>query len=581
MSMYMRLFGDFWRDHRLLLIVYVLLTAAILPLESIGFSSYTSRIIGYAKGGGSLPAAKIYHCILMIAGVYLLTRGMNTIEYYLEIIIDSHLVKSVRSRMFQTYLEEYKTNYTEVEPGKMASYFSVIPGMYTEIIYRFLSRVLPYTISIIAVVGYFFYVDWRLGAAFTGMILLLVIILKCTLHTCIRVNVEKQKAFYENNDNIADRMSNLFSILVNNEDRREIEKNTAREEDFRKRMITADLGYLKVESLVNVVLLITVVVVLILYMELFRTRRKSAIVLASFLVVFQLVGYVDRVKWHFIDLVNKLGMVKSFEETNFKEEEEKGHEEGAKDEEDEEELRAEMEGEETTHLFSQKRNRVKRIGKGTKRDFLTKGHIRLEGVGFSYGEKVIHTDLHMDFTPNRIHIIKGHSGRGKTTIIKLILGFHHLNKGTITIDGVDLTDADIEYVRDQVSVVNQDARLFNESIMYNIMYGNEKTATEAEVYAKVRELGLDKTVFHNIPPKLDKRAGTNGSHLSNGQRQTVLLLRAFLNKRPILIFDEPTAALDATTKQTVLGIMERMGEGRTTIIITHDTLKIKAQIHQV
>ena len=129
--------------------------------------------------------------------------------------------------------------------------------------------------------------------------------------------------------------------------------------------------------------------------------------------------------------------------------------------------------------------------------------------------------------------------------------------------------------------MNQDARLFNEPILYNILYGNEKTATPEKVFALVKELGIDRTVFANLSPKLDKRAGTNGSHLSNGQRQTILLMRAFLNNRRILIFDEPTASLDAKTKETVLKIIEGMCKKHTTIIITHDNLKIKAQVHNI
>ena len=447
--------------------------------------------------------------------------------------------------MFQTYMEQYKTNYTEIEPGKISSYFSVIPHMYQDVIYRFLSRVLPYTVSIIAVIGYFYYVDWRVGATFTGMMCLLGIILSLTLRTCVERNVEKHRIFYDNNENITDRMSNLFSILVNNRDHAEIKSNREREEIFRKRAFQADIGYLKVETIINVVLFITVIIVLILYLHLFRVRRKSSLVLASFLVVFHLIGYVDRVKWHFIDLVNKVGIIQHFEETSF------------------------------THTVSDEAT------VGTRRDFIHRGDIKLQNIGFSYGNKVIHENLNLAFTPNHIHIIKGHSGRGKTTIIKLLLGFHSIDKGRITIDGVDLKEADIGYVRDQFSVVNQDARLFNEPILYNILYGNEKTATPEDVFALVKQLGINKTVFDNLSPKLDKRAGTNGAHLSNGQRQTILLMRAFLNKRKILIFDEPTASLDAKTKATVLKIIEGMCKTHTTIIITHDDLKMKATVHKI
>lgn len=543
--MYIELFKRFFKEHRGKVLLYILVTAAALPLESIGFSRYTSRIIGFAKQRGGLQYEKIYRCIFMIAVIYLSTRVLAMIDTYLEALIDNHLIKTVRSHMFETYLKQYKTNYVEVGPGKITSYFSVIPKMYLDIMSRTLSRILPYSLAILFIVGYFFTVDFRLGGIFVGLIISLVGAFYITLQNCIAMNIERQNSSYKKNEHIADRMANLFSILVNNGDKDEVKTNDDLEETHRRQAYKADMGYLRVETTINVILFVFMMAVLALYLHLFRTRPKSPTVLASFLVVFYLISYIDRIKWHFVDVINKIAIIKSHEATD----------------------------------FSQSIDNTNTLGKGTQRDFITDGHIVAENIGFSYGPKVIHEDLSIEFVPNKVHLLKGHSGRGKTTLIKIILGFHAIDSGKVYIDGVDLYDADIDYVRDNLSVVNQDARLFNNTVLYNIQYGNN--ASYEEVVEWIDHLGLWDSVFSHMSRELDNIVGVNGANVSNGQRQVILILRAFLDRRKILILDEPTAALDVETTDIVLDMIREISEGRTTIIITHDDLGIDAEVHEI
>ena len=140
-----------------------------------------------------------------------------------------------------------------------------------------------------------------------------------------------------------------------------------------------------------------------------------------------------------------------------------------------------------------------------------------------------------------------------------------------------INSAETEYIRSNTSMVTQDVKLFNTTILNNIIYGNTNASREY-VDKTIDDMGLYKTVFKSLPKKLETNVGVNGGNLSNGQRQVVLLLRALIQNRKLLVLDEPTASLDEFTKKTVLDVIKRISHNKTTIIITHDNLDIKGNL---
>ena len=161
-------------------------------------------------------------------------------------------------------------------------------------------------------------------------------------------------------------------------------------------------------------------------------------------------------------------------------------------------------------------------------------------------------------------------------MFKLLIRLKDPTSGKITLDNVDLKDASISYLRDNIGIVNQNTYLFNTTVFENIKYTNQKITPE-EVSKFIKTLQLNKTVFKNIT--LDSQTGVEGFNLSNGQRQMVLILREYFANKRILLMDEPTSSLDKESKDIIMNIIKHISRTRTVIITTHDNfVREKADI---
>ena len=156
--------------------------------------------------------------------------------------------------------------------------------------------------------------------------------------------------------------------------------------------------------------------------------------------------------------------------------------------------------------------------------------------------------------------------------MKLLMGFYHVTKGEISIDGINISKFPLSYLRKSISYVNQNTTLFTDTILYNISYGNN--ASEEEVNKMIDELGI-KEFFKYVNYNLHKLVGSSGSNMSGGQKQVILILRALLNKNSkMIVMDEPSSALDEKNKKIFLNILSNI-KNKTIIIITHDDTLIE------
>jgi ATP-binding cassette subfamily B protein len=167
----------------------------------------------------------------------------------------------------------------------------------------------------------------------------------------------------------------------------------------------------------------------------------------------------------------------------------------------------------------------------------------------------------------------GASGSGKSTILKLLLRFYPLESGSISVDGKDITDYDLYEFRDELALVPQEVLLFGGSIRENIAYG-KLDATDAEIREAARQANaLD--FIENFPEGLNTIVGDRGIQLSGGQRQRIAIARAILKNPSILLLDEATSSLDAESERVVQEALNRLMEGRTSIIIAHRLATIR------
>ena len=162
----------------------------------------------------------------------------------------------------------------------------------------------------------------------------------------------------------------------------------------------------------------------------------------------------------------------------------------------------------------------------------------------------------------------GPSGAGKSTLVNLVPRFFDPLAGAVRLDGVDLREAALVSLRQQISIVSQEIALFQDTVAANIAYGALAGASREAVH-RAAEAAHVTEFLEELPEGLDTVVGENGLDLSGGQRQRISLARAFLKDAPILILDEPTSALDAISEQRIRSALGSLRKGRTTIIIAH------------
>ncbi|WP_341864106.1 ABC transporter ATP-binding protein [Gymnodinialimonas sp. 57CJ19] len=205
---------------------------------------------------------------------------------------------------------------------------------------------------------------------------------------------------------------------------------------------------------------------------------------------------------------------------------------------------------------------------------LSHGDITFDDVHLSYGDAPVLRGLSFTAKVGETTALVGASGAGKTTVFAALTRLYDPQSGIIRIGDVAVNGTDITTLRDTIAVVGQETALFDETIAANILMGDQ-TASEEAVREAAKNASVD--VFaKDLPQGLDSQVGPRGSALSGGQRQRVAIARAMLKSAPVLLLDEPTSALDAQSEKLVGKALDRLAQGRTTLVIAHRLATIRS-----
>lgn len=202
-----------------------------------------------------------------------------------------------------------------------------------------------------------------------------------------------------------------------------------------------------------------------------------------------------------------------------------------------------------------------------------KGSISYDNISFAYGDKEVLHDVSLEIPAGSTVALVGQSGSGKSTMADLLPRFYDVNAGSIKVDGTDIRDMRVHDLRSFMGNVNQEAILFNDTFYNNITFGVEH-ATREQVEQAARVANAHEFIMAS-ENGYDTNIGDRGCRLSGGQRQRISIARAILKNPPLLILDEATSALDTESEQLVQQALDRLMEGRTTLVIAHRLSTIK------
>jgi len=199
---------------------------------------------------------------------------------------------------------------------------------------------------------------------------------------------------------------------------------------------------------------------------------------------------------------------------------------------------------------------------------VSKSEVRFSDVHFGYQEdRKILQGINFIVPAGKTVAVVGHSGAGKSTLARLLFRFYDVNEGQVLVDGNDVRDVTQNSLRKLIGIVPQDTVLFNDTIQYNIQYGN-LNASDAEVREAAAMAHIDEFI-DSLPDGWETRVGERGLKLSGGEKQRVAIARAILKRPAILVFDEATSSLDSTTEQAIQRTLKHISETTTTLVVAH------------
>lgn len=203
-----------------------------------------------------------------------------------------------------------------------------------------------------------------------------------------------------------------------------------------------------------------------------------------------------------------------------------------------------------------------------RRPATVEGRLHFDAVSFSHpGTTLALQDVDLTVASGETHALVGTTGSGKSTLLRLAARFADPAAGRVLLDGSDLRDLDLQWLRAQTALVPQEMALLRPTVWENIAYGRPG-GTRADAVAAAKAVGVHDVLSH-LRDGYDTEVGEGGTGLSGGQRQCIAIARAMVRDAPILLLDEPTTGLDAATESTVLGALERLRAGRTTLLVSH------------
>lgn len=442
------------------------------------------------------------------------------------------LEKEIRNQIIIMIFEKNEVQYDNLEMGEMVARFLKTP-IHSFYAYGVITKFLIPFVSALIVIGiYVFYLNCRLGFMYLGIYTAYLVLFYHTCRVMVSHTTEKIRCEMVMFNDLEDTLSNMHTILTSDK----IEDEKARmdvAQDYYNGVYTNNLAInTRFKLIMSIVSLISVSFLFFYSIRLFRDGLMSQEVLVSVVVLLvfmtRFLGYTCR---RLMEGMLTIGSM--------------------------------MEGDK---FMSDLKKET--AGDGEAIDCITEGKIVFDGVSFGYHTDVrVFDGLSVDIPARSRLLLLGDSGSGKTTFIRLLMGFFTLTAGTISIDGKDISSINRSYLRRNIAYVNQTTRLFDRSIMENILYGCSDSTPE-DVRSFIVANGLS-DIFRLYD--LDNKAGRGGENLSGGMRQVVLLMRCFFRDCPIIILDEATSSIDKRHRHHAIMIMRRMFEKKTVIAVSHDS----------
>ena len=536
---------DFFNENKLVIIIYIFIIFFVLPLESIYLPELYGKVFNKIKDINSFPdILDIFNNIrqdnfagvlALILGTWVILLFFGATKYYFESDLVPRYQSHIRNTIYEKTIETYSNEFKDIKTGDYISRIFELARNFKDIMQQGVSRIFPDSAIAIVIVLYLYYKNSMIGMVciFT---LFLVFMIQYVGYIRLTDLIAEKEAYFnsELSENLQDSLENLMNIYINNEKQLQVDKNKEKEKthfEYTKRVM-------QIETIViyscQIVSLIAYGTGLYLLYDLLRTGEVTN---QNAVVILLILGkFIDYFAWTSSAIVHqftfKMGVIK-----------------GSQD-------------------FINKI--LNNTNKKKKKDIIKEGHMKINNIKYKHdpnSEEYLFNGLNWNIKGGEKVALMGQSGAGKSTLMKLMINLYPVQEGSIEIDGVNIREIDNDHLRDNVNYINQRTNLFNESVLYNMKYGND--TEEAVIAKKLKEYELD-VLFNDLEDGINSNVGVHGGNLSGGMQKITMLMRGLLRPAKIVLIDEPLSGLDADTRVKAIKMIMSECENKTLVIITHD-----------
>lgn len=530
---------EFLKENKLWAIVTLLIVFITNPLEMILlsdlFSNFTRSINKKDYNGSMITLWKI-------AGVYTLIESMNILSSYFDTKYYPMLEKFVRFKLIDVIFKNIEVNYDSENISDTIIKILNIPNIVTTTTQSFIYWIITFIITVVSILSYILYINLEIGGITIFIFIIFVICFYVALSKIKKYSCERSSQEKVLMTHVDDILSNSLSVLacrkVNDEKDYLNEQHLIYDKKFENQLWYSSKGFY-LFSIFTTMILIALMYIIIRNLKMNKITSNDTMKLAVIIIFF--IRFIKTAISRITTIVIGHGKLEDMEKS-------------------------------VTNILTDT------INNGVKENIPITGDIEFKNVSFEYNKKdennkkndekvrALHNVSFKIKPLDRVALV-GTNGSGKSTIIKLIMGYYNVSNGQVLHNGFNVSEINREYLRSKITIINQNIVLFNRSIIDNICYGNN--IPKEKVIQILKKIHIIR-VFNNQPNGLETLAGLHGSNLSRGQKQIIHLLRSYLSNKPIIIMDEPTASIDNTHKKYIIRMINEMSKKSTLIIVTHD-----------
>tara|TARA_B100000123_G_C25735932_1_gene431526 strand:- start:889 stop:2562 length:1674 start_codon:yes stop_codon:yes gene_type:complete len=533
------LFKQFFIENKYMLMGLTLFAVLASLVQTEGISVTTANIIDNINKANS---NNIWTTFYLLVCMYLTYQLLHYSFWYIEHSIASLAKPWCKYKLFEMITFINSNEYSEINFPTLLSPVNRLCTLLAQIVSDVIGYFFPNIIFLLIVCTYLVKIDAVFSGIFFIGIIIVFFIFYLTLNYLYKKNIKYEETEFTLDEQLIDILNNMDKVIFRGQTNNE---NKKFKDLCDKHFLACKDYYLTSSCIINIMSTILVLVFLGSFyylITLFYSKKISSVQFITTITILTLLREkLDSVFTQIPDFYNYIGRVK-------------------------------INSRPLAHI-GKNIELWEKMNKNTKNKKLKFDHIKFDNISYSYGkDKTVFKDKTIDvpISNNSIIGITGESGSGKSTLMKLLIKIYKLNKGNIFIDDVNINDLDPVKLRENVTYVNQNSKLFDEKVIKNILYGciNEDDCNKhlKEIFQYPTISNLYKNV--NIHTK---NAGQLGENLSGGQRQVANLISGLINPSDILILDEPTNALDPELKKEIINIIQHFKKYKKAIfIITHD-----------